>query len=116
MGTYRSDYIIYGYKLPIDLKGKDGNKIDLWDDEFLPYVEGHQGVEFAIISQLEDDENFAFGQKLGYADDYEAWNFHLIDFKSLDNEKVKKEYRKVFGVEENVPIGEPYLFLISNFN
>lgn len=116
MGIHRNDYIIYGYRLPINIKGKDGNKIDLWADEFLPYIEGHQGVEFSIINHLQDNTSFAFGQNLGHMYEHGEWDFHMIDFKSLDSEKVKKEYRKIFGLKEDEFIAEPYLFLISNFN
>jgi len=34
MGVDRSDYIMYGWKLPYKLKDNEGNEIDLFDEKF----------------------------------------------------------------------------------
>lgn len=49
MGVDRTDYIIYGWKLPYGLKNSDGNEIDFFEDKYLPYVEGHKGIQYTII-------------------------------------------------------------------
>jgi len=48
MGLSRTDYIVYGWKLPLNMTDKDGNEINFWDDKFLPYIEGHKGEEYDL--------------------------------------------------------------------
>lgn len=36
MSVDRRDYIIYGWKLPYNMKNKNNEKLNLWDDKFLP--------------------------------------------------------------------------------
>ena len=103
MSLDRTDYIIYGWKLPVDMDG-----FDYWDDKFLPYTEGHPGVDYTIV--LEENNKFlAFGKLIGIADE---WDFKLIDFKNLNPEEVQEKYGEVFGVEKAT--AEPYLFIFTN--
>jgi hypothetical protein len=44
MGLYRTDYIVYGWKLPKEIYG-----FDYWDEKYLPYIEGHPGIKYQII-------------------------------------------------------------------
>jgi hypothetical protein len=40
MGVNKTHYIIFGFKVhPNKLKSE---KIDIWSDKFLPYIEGHR--------------------------------------------------------------------------
>lgn len=112
MGVDRTDHIIYGYKLPYELKNESG-KIDLWDDKFLPMIEGHKGEEFTIISDSMCGEYNVFGIRIQSGDG--GWNFVQLDFKNLDPEKVKSKYREVFELKKDEPIPEPYLFIFSHF-
>ena len=116
MGVHRTDYIVYGYKLPYKLKNEKG-KIDLWDEKFLPMIEGHKGEEFTIISDGMCGEYNVFGLllKIG-GDGYEGWDFVHLDFKNLDAEKVKSKYREVFELKEDDTVAEPYLFIFSHFS
>ena len=47
---------------------------------------------------------------------YNGWNFVHLDFKNLDAEKVKAKYREIFGLKEDEPIADPYLFIFSHFS
>jgi len=111
MGLYRTDYIIYGYKLPFEIKNKKG-LINLWDNKFLPFIEGHKGENFIL---LRDYNNNAFGLKLATANQNVGWDFFHLDFKNLDAEMVKNKYRDVFELEDDEALAEPYLFILSNF-
>ena len=116
MGVDRTDYIVYGYKLPYELKNENG-KIDLWDDKFLPMIEGHQGEEFTLVSDGMCGQYNVFGIRIeSGGDKYEGWDFVHLDFKNLDAEKVKSKYREVFELKEDEPIAEPYLFIFSHFS
>ena len=93
MSIDRTDYIIYGYKLPYMLKNANG-KIDLWADRFLPMIEGHEGEDFALISDGMNGEYNVFGLRIDSSGgNYSGWEFVLLDFKNLDAEKVKSKYR-----------------------
>ena len=45
MGVDRSDYIMYGWKLPYKIKDNEGNEIDLWDEKFESVMCGFPGEE-----------------------------------------------------------------------
>lgn len=112
----RTDYIVYGYKLPYELKNENG-KIDLLDDKFLPMIEGHQGEEFTLVSDGMSGQYIVFGMRIkSCGDKYEGWDFVHLDFKNLDAEKVKSKYREVFELKEDHPIADPYLFIFSHFS
>lgn len=34
MGVDRTDYIVYGWKLPYDITNSKGEKINFWDDAY----------------------------------------------------------------------------------
>jgi len=103
MGLDRTDYIIYGWMLPPKMVG-----FDYWDDKYLPYIEGHPGVDYTIV--LEENNKFlAFGKLIGIA---ENWDAKCINFKSLNPKEVQKKYQEVF--ETDVVHSEPYLFIFTN--
>ena len=115
MSVYRTDYIVYGYKLPYELKNEKG-KIDLCSDKFLPMIEGHQDEQFSFISDGMCSDYNVFGIVIKSVSEYEGWDFVNLDFKNLDAEKVKSKYREVFDLKEDVPIADPYLFIFSHFS
>lgn len=116
MSVDRIDYIVYGYKLPYKLESKTG-EIDIYDDKFLPMVEGHKGEEFTLISDGMYGDYNVFGLLISddQANEWEGWNFTQLDFKNLDPEKVKQKYRELFDpIDEIIP--EPTLFIFSHFS
>jgi len=117
MGVYRIDYIVYGWKLPYELKNKNG-KIDLWADKFLPYIEGHKGIDYILISDGMCGCYNIFGKSLKHAGDHagNGWGFTKLDFEKIDAEEVKAKYREVFELDEDEDITEPYLFIFSHYS
>lgn len=115
MGIDRTDYIVYGWKLPYEMKDSKGNEIDLWDDKYLPMFEGHKGEKYTIIGDMLSDDYIVFGKVLARADDPNGWNFVHLKFQdSEEKEELKDKYREVFDVEGDV--ADPYLFIFTHFS
>lgn len=116
MGVDRTDYIVYGYKLPYRIENKN-EEIDLWDEKFLPMIEGHQGEEFTIVRDVVLEKYVVFGKLIERCEGgYVGWDFVHLDIDQLDAEKVKSKYREVFELEEDESIAEPHLFIFSHFD
>ncbi len=113
MGVDRNDYLIYGWKLPYKLKNTNGEKIDLWNDKYLPYIEGHKGIKHSLIIDGMSGQYVVFGQKISSADQYEGWNFINLDLSNLDSESVKTKFKELFVIEL---IEEPKLLIFSHYN
>ena len=95
----------------MDIVDKHGNDIDLWDDKYVPYIEGHKGVEYTIIKDY-DNNIFYFGQVIGHTND--DWDFNEIDVDLIDAEKTEKLFDELF--ECDIPKGSPILFITSHYN
>lgn len=112
MGVDRKDYIVYGWELPPIIN--NSKKTNLWDDKFLPLIEGWEGEEFSLI--LGEDYE-VFGLILGTDNGkYEGWDFFHLDLKKMEPEKLKIKYRKIFDLDEGDPVSDPYLFIFSHFH
>jgi len=112
MSVSRTDYIMFGWKLPIHLKNKNG-AIDLWADKFLPFIEVPNGAEYALIIDQMCGQYIVFGNLLARAtDDGYCWGFSSLDF-SVNREAVILKYTELF--ETDTPPSEPYLFIFSHF-
>lgn len=112
MSVERTDYIVYGWKLPYELKNENG-KIDLWADKFLPYIEGHKGETFTLVSDGMCGSYNVFGKLLAHAtDDGDGWGFKNLDLSNLNPIEVKEKYKELFNSEPS----EPCLFIFSHFH
>jgi hypothetical protein len=117
MGVSRTDYIVYGWKLPSDIKDKDGKVIDFWDEKFLPYIEGHLGVKYIFISDGMCGDYCVFGKKLNVQrdDEYEDTNFKELDISpsNLNSMEAFSKYLEVFGMGAETP---PAVLVFSHFS
>lgn len=114
MSVDRTDFIVYGWKLPYKLKNENG-EIDLWADKFLPFIEGHKGVEYTLISDGMSGEYNVFGKLIAHAtDDGNGWGFKNLDFTATNSEEVKSKYKELFEIDTSP--SEPYLFIFSHFH
>ncbi len=109
MKTDRSDYIVYGWKLPPVIKNSNDNEIDLWDDKFLPMIEGRPNEEFTIIR---GNDYTVFGLLLNVCDG--GWDFETIYPTNLDPEMVKNKYNNLFNNQIEMP--DPTLFIFSHYS
>lgn len=103
MGLYRTDYIVYGWKLPKEIYG-----FDYWDEKHLPYVEGHVGEKYRII-RGENHNYTIFGYVINVSDE---WDFNKIDLSEIDNNEILLKFKEIFkyDIEET-----PILFIFSNY-
>ncbi len=120
MGVDRTDYIIFGFKFsPKDLKQ---HGIDLWDDKYLPYIEGHQGVEYIIVNDGMSGEYVVFGKLINQADENEGSNFKKIEYDSFFSDQVNKaiiyKFKELFGNEMYASIEDidPQLLVFSHYS
>lgn len=116
MGINRSDYIIYGWKLPFDIQNDKGKKIDLWDDKFLPMIEGHKGEEYVIIRDGMMGGYTVFGLEIandGGSD--EGWEF--LNLSILNGDVFKPSLiEKYIEMFDHKPKTDPKLFIFSHFS
>lgn len=116
MSVERTDYIVYGYKLPYELKNDNG-KIDLYKDEIFSLLNGKDNNGFIFITDGMCGEYNVFGILVSEENsEDEGWEFVHLDFKNLDAEKVKIKYREIFELEKDTPIPNPYLFIFSHYS
>jgi hypothetical protein len=111
MSTSRIDYIIYGWKLPPEIKNK-GKIIDLNDDKFLPYIEGHKGIKYSLIIDYMCGKYIVFGKLIAFDSSGGGWDFENLNI-TLDSQLVKDKFLELFGFENKK---EPKLFIFSNFS
>jgi len=111
MSVDRTDYIVYGWKLPFDIKNEKNEIIDLWDDKYRSMIEGHPGEEFTIIRDGMCAEYTVFGLSIDQT--YDEWDFVELDIKKYDPKKLKNKYKEMF---DNDCKTEPYLFIFSHFS
>lgn len=112
MSVSRTDFIVYGWKLPYKIKNKNGD-IDLWADKFLPFIEGHKGIEYTLIRDDMSGEYNVFGKLIAHVTD-DGWDFKNLDFTGVDTEEIKIKYKELFEIDTEP--SEPYLFIFSNFS
>lgn len=109
MGLIRTDYIIYGWKLPFNMKDQNGEFLDFWDDRFLPYIEGHSDAKYNIVR----DENgrwMAFGKLIAVGSE---WNFKELKFNNLNKDEAIEKYCEYLNTDG--PNGDPFVFIFTNY-
>ena len=114
MGVDRSDYIVYGWKLPYEILDTEGNEIDVYDEKFESMMCGFEGEDYTLICDGMCGNYNVFGLNVQSCDgEYEGWDFVNLDIASCDAEKVKSKYVELFGI---YPTTEPTLFIFSHFS
>jgi hypothetical protein len=113
MGVDRSDYIIYGWKLPYEIKDRDGNEIDIYDDKYESYINDIEKGMYTIISDGMCGTYRVFGILLEQdTDTWEGWDFVKLSTNKYPMEEVKEKYRELFS---NDPPSDPEVFIFSHF-
>lgn len=110
MSMIRYDYIIFGWKLDRTIKDRNNDEVQLWDEAFIPYIEGHRKNQpFRIIDDRAFGEYMVFGYLIKQT---EEWDFFNLNTNLPNPEEVKQKYRDLFN---NEPESEPKLFIFTNF-
>ena len=118
MGIYKENYVIIGYKMPYHLYHKDTEKeLDIYeDDSFLPYIEGHKGIDYILISDGMSGEYIVFGKVIFTSDDVDNGEFIELDF-NYDSESIKTKYIELFYDYLDInSIGDPKILAFSHFS
>jgi hypothetical protein len=84
MGVDRTDYLMYGWKLPYNSEVNNNEK-------YLPNIEGHKNTSLRLIADGMSGEYMVWGLTIEVADEYEGWEFLEID---IDKNKLKEELMK----------------------
>lgn len=114
MGVDRTDFIMYGWKMPYKLYDQSGNQIDLHDEKFESMICGFPDEDFTLVTDGMCGNYNVFGYSLLIGGDkYEGWEYTEINIKSFDNEKLINKYVELFGSQ---PETEPKLFIFSHFS
>lgn len=116
MGVYRIDYIIYGWKLPYELKDLNDNKIDLWDDKYLPFIEGWKDEKYTLIRDGMSGKYNMFGIMLEKAEGYDGWPTTELSFEDLskDKDELICKFKELFYGDKNMP--DPKIIIFTDFS
>jgi hypothetical protein len=120
MGVNKTHYIIFGFKVhPNKLKSE---KIDIWSDKFLPYIEGHKDIPYTIIYDGMCGEYLVFGKLIHKDHDYDSFSFTSISYKDFFDDKENKEVTQafidLFGKEifNDLEDEEPQMLVFTHFS
>ena len=69
MGYSKYAELVFGWKLAGMPTNSKGEKLSPYEDEFMPYVEGHKGIEETIIYDQMCGDYVVFGKLLGHVYD-----------------------------------------------
>lgn len=117
MGVDRSDYIIVGYKLPYDLKDKNGQKLSdlVWDDEFTPLTEGWQNEPFRVVVDGMTGNYIAFGKEILNADEPDGFDFQEISIDDISFTEVSNRANELF-VNFDYDFSKPKILIFSHYS
>lgn len=116
MGVDRTDYIIYGYKMPYDYPTSKG--VNIWDDKkFLPYIEGWKGEDYSLIQDGMGGEYCVFGLRIAHASEPDGFTFIELPAEGWPNKinEVKAKLNEVFGFND-AELGEPKVLIFSHYS
>jgi len=115
MSVNRTDYIVFGWKLPYELKNSKGERINFYDDDkYLPMIEGHPNEPYSLIIDGMSGDYIVFGKIIAEADDDEGWGFNYLTNLIQDPYELISKYHEVFDVKGI--IAHPHLFIFSHFH
>ncbi len=77
MGVDRNDYLIYGWKLPYEIKNDKDDVLDLWDDKYSPHMDGSEENELRIVSDGMSGKWTVVGIVLASSDEYSGFEFRI---------------------------------------
>jgi len=113
MSVDRTDYIVFGWKLPYEMKDSNGEQINFYDDEkYEPMLDGDPDEPYRLIVDGMMGYYVVFGKVIAEAD--VGWDFIHLNNLIANLYEIKEKYRELFNVEGEVV--DPYLFIFSHFH
>lgn len=116
MGVDRTDYIVYGWKLPYGYFKNKG--IDVWrDDKYLPFIEGWKDEKYTLITDGMTGRYTLFGLLIAQAAEEGFEFFELTDESAQGVSKIEivKKFKEVFGIED-ADIGLPKALVFTHWS
>lgn len=120
MGVDRTDYIIYGFKFkPNDLKAKG---IDIHSDKYLPFIEGHKGIDDVIVYDYMSGEYVVFGKLMHSSNESAGIEFNTISYKDFcddqESDRITSKFKELFGesIYDDLQESEPEMYVFSHFS
>jgi hypothetical protein len=114
MGVDRNDYLVYGFKLPINYFESKGIQI-FEGDRYMPYIEGWKGEDYSIIHDQMSGKYCVFGYRVAYAS---SDGFEFIELPPdgwpVSADQIKQKFKEVFGFD-SAELGEPKVLLFSHY-
>lgn len=114
MGVDRSDYMIYGYKLPVNYFKSKG--IELFEgNKYMSYIEGWKGEDYSIVNDQMAGKYCVFGFSIAHAN---GQGFDFIELPTdgwpVNANQVKAKFNEVFGFSPE-ELGEPKVLLFTHY-
>lgn len=116
MSVDRTDYLILGYMMPYNLKTRKDEEIDLWDDKYLPYLEGWKDEKYRLIRDGMGGQYNVFGLVLNQSDDYGGFDFIEIEHPSDPGEYYLHQKALELFPDVDFDFSEPKLILFSHYS
>lgn len=114
MGVDRSDYLIYGYKMPPDYLASKGVEI-FEGDKYMPYIEGWKCEDYVIVHDQMAGKYCVFGYKILYANEQ---GFDFVQLPSailpVKTEQIEAKFKELFGFGPD-ELGEPKVLLFTHY-
>jgi hypothetical protein len=114
MGVDRSDYMIYGYKLPENYFESKG--IEIFEgNKYMPFIEGWKGEDYSIVHDQMCGKYCVFGYSITHANNQ---GFKFVELPTdgwpVTAEQVKAKFNEVFGFTDD-ELGEPKVFIFTHY-
>jgi hypothetical protein len=98
MSIDATTYLMFGVKLPYSII--EEYKVYDNDDKYLPYIEGHKDIKYALIIDGMSGEYVVFGKVLNKldsnVDDFYIMNEEIV--KEKNNDFDFEDYEKIFNI------------------
>lgn len=120
MGVERTDYIIYGFKM--NPKEVEVFGVDIWDNKFLPYIEGHQGVQDILVNDAMNGEYLVFGKLINKQESGDEGKFTVINYQDFfddqETNRITNLFKKLFGIAVHFELAnlDPEIYVFSHYH
>jgi hypothetical protein len=118
MGIDITSYLVFGFKgNPKELKTRS---ISIWDDKYLPYIEGYRGIIDTLVKD-EAETYFIFGRKLNTLD-WEDDKIYTIQYQDIlldaETHRLILQFIDLFGedVYQSLENKQPQLMTFNHYH
>lgn len=108
MSVYINRYLIYGWKLPYDMKDINGNLVRYNNELFTPMIDGEQGQIYSVFLDQMMGKYIVFGKVILDMDIEDGSSFEDVDLPEINKNMLIYKYNKLFGNKQLKE--EPKLF------